>query len=65
MTTFGTHALTRADIRKIEEALNTNDLEVMVATVDRIVALRLRGARHAAAVGIQAVRSVDHVYATK
>ncbi|HMF85167.1 MAG TPA: hypothetical protein VK598_02325 [Nitrospiraceae bacterium] len=41
MTTLETHVPTRADIRKIEEALDTNDLEVMVATVDRIVELRL------------------------
>jgi hypothetical protein len=47
MTTLGTHTLTRADIRKIEEALNTYDLEVMVAVVDRIVELRLRAARTA------------------
>jgi hypothetical protein len=33
--------LTRADVVKIEEALNTNDLEVMVAAVDRIVERRL------------------------
>ena len=33
--------LTRADVRKIEETLNTADLEMMVATVDRIVQLRL------------------------
>lgn len=33
--------LTRADIRKIEEALDTSDLETMVAVVDRIVELRL------------------------
>lgn len=41
MTTFGTHALTRADIRKIEEALNCDDLEVMVAVVDQTVVKRL------------------------
>jgi len=36
--------LTTGDVRKIEEALNTDDLEMMVAVVDRIVALRLRAA---------------------
>ena len=45
MTALGTHTLTRADIRKIEEALDTNDLEFMVAAVDQIVHLRLRAAR--------------------
>ncbi len=46
MTRFGAQALTRADIRKIEEALNCDDLEVMVAAVDQIVARRLKAARH-------------------
>ena len=41
MTTLGTHVLTRADIRKIEEALNCDDLEVMVAAVEQIVVRRL------------------------
>lgn len=36
--------LTTGDVRKIEEALNTDDLETMVAVVDRIVELRLRAA---------------------
>ncbi len=36
--------LTAGDVRKIEEALNTDDLETMVAVVHRIVALRLRAA---------------------
>ena len=38
------HSLTKADTRKLEDALNTNDLEVMVATVERIVALRINAA---------------------
>ena len=29
--------LSRADVRKIEEGLNTNDLEVMIAYIDQIV----------------------------
>ena len=48
MTALRTHTLTRADIRKIEAALDTNDLEFMVAAVDQIVHLRLRAARQAA-----------------
>lgn len=40
--------LTTGDVRKIEEALNTADLETMVAVVDRIVELRLRAADRSA-----------------
>lgn len=40
--------LTRADIRKIEEALNTSDLETMVAIVDRIVELKLKASARTA-----------------
>ena len=36
--------LTRADLRKLEEALDTADLEMMIACVDRIIALRMRAA---------------------
>jgi hypothetical protein len=34
--------LSRADIRKIEEGLNTNDLEVMIAYVDKVVGNAIR-----------------------
>ena len=34
--------LSRADVRKIEEGLNTNDLEVMIAYVDQIVGNAIR-----------------------
>ena len=34
--------LSRADIRRIEEGLNTNDLEVMIAYVDQIVGNAIR-----------------------
>ena len=36
--------ITRADVKKIEEALDTADLEMMIACVDRIVSLRNRAA---------------------
>ena len=39
--------ITRADVKKIEEALDTADLEMMVAAVDRIVSLRLKAERDA------------------
>ena len=39
--------LTRADVRKLEEALDTADLEFLVSTVDRIVQLRLKAERDA------------------
>ena len=48
MTRIEPHRLTKADITKIEQALDTNDLEFMVAAVDQIVHLRLRAARKAA-----------------
>ena len=38
---FDVQHLTAKDIAKIEEALNTIDLEQMVATVDRIVSQHL------------------------
>jgi hypothetical protein len=41
-TRFNHQHLTTQDIRKLEEAMSQEDLEVMVAVVDRIVALRLR-----------------------
>ena len=34
--------LSWADVRKIEEGLNTNDLEVMIAYVDQIVGNAIR-----------------------
>jgi hypothetical protein len=34
--------LSRADVRKIEEGLNTDDLEVMIAYVDQIVGNAIR-----------------------
>ena len=34
--------LSRADVRMIEEGLNTNDLEVMIAYVDQIVGNAIR-----------------------
>ena len=34
--------LSRADVRKIEEGLNTNDLAVMVAYIDQIVGNAIR-----------------------
>ncbi len=34
--------LSRADVKKIEEGLNTNDLEVMIAYVDQIVSKAIR-----------------------
>ena len=34
--------LSRADVRKIEEGLNTNDLEVMLAYTDQIVGNAIR-----------------------
>ena len=34
MSRVETHTLTQADIRKIEEALNSDDLEVMVGELD-------------------------------
>ena len=34
--------LARADVRKIEEGLNTNDLEMMIAFVDQIVGNAIR-----------------------
>jgi hypothetical protein len=37
--------LTRSDVVRVEEALNANDLEVMLAVVDRIVKRRLDSAR--------------------
>ena len=37
--------LSRADIRKIEEGLNTNDLEVMIAYIDQIVGKAVRRVR--------------------
>jgi hypothetical protein len=40
--------LTAADITKLEEAMNAEDLETVVAVVDRIVELRLRAAKKAA-----------------
>ena len=48
--------LTSGDVRKIEEALNTDDLETMVAVVDRIVELRLRAADRRAHGGGQGSR---------
>lgn len=56
-----TKCLSKADIRKIEDALNSDDLEVMVATVDRIVTLRLRSARKAAGFGVQAAQVLELV----
>ena len=34
--------LSRADVRKLEDGLNTNDLEVMIAYVDQIVGNAIR-----------------------
>jgi hypothetical protein len=65
MSRCETKTLTKADIAKIEEALDSSDLEVMVAAVDRIVERRLRSARKAAGFGVQAARAVDHVYAAR
>ena len=39
--------LTRADVRKLEEALDTADLEFLVSTVDRIAHLRMKAERDA------------------
>lgn len=44
MARLTTQYLTRPDVRKIEEALDSNDLETMVAVVDRIVELRIKAA---------------------
>ena len=41
--------LTAADISKIEEAMNTEDLEHMVSVIDQIVALKLKTAGRKAA----------------
>jgi hypothetical protein len=60
MTIFDSDALTRADIWKIEEALNTNDLEVMVAAVDRIVDLRVKAAVHHIHCGIASAHATAH-----
>ncbi len=46
MTRLAAQHLTRADIGRIEAALTADDLEVMVAAVDQIVARRLHAARH-------------------
>ena len=48
--------LTRADIRKLEEALDTGDLEFLLAAVDRVVELRLAKALNTTV----AVRNTDH-----
>lgn len=40
--------LTAKDIAKIEEGLNTEDLETMVAVVDRLVQLKLKKAARTA-----------------
>jgi hypothetical protein len=37
--------LSRADVRKIEEGLNTNDLEVMIAYIDQVVGNAIRRAK--------------------
>ena len=42
---FGAQYVTAADIRKLEDAMNSEDVEVMVAAVDRIVGLRLKAAQ--------------------
>lgn len=45
ITMFNAIHLTPADIAKIEEGMNTEDVEHMVAIVDRIVARRLAKAQ--------------------
>ena len=44
---MNTRHLTRADVRKLEEALDSSDLEFLVSTVDNIVKLRLKAERDA------------------
>jgi len=58
---FHTQYLTAADIRKIEEAMNQEDAEVMVAVVDRIVKLRLKAAQANASTKAEVADKTDGV----